>query len=256
MNLVYYTVGFDPGYLDLLYLSIRSLRKHNTTDVMVICDNLLVDQCVEKLKAFRVQVVPCSDSISAMDSSMKKLQIFNYDISNYSKILFMDSDILVDIDLITIFSNINDDKLHAPIEHRELGFHYEKCHSLNTYTKEDIDFLVKNRIYPFCSGIFGFVNSIRMKEHFSNIHVMIQNHTSYYYYEQSFMNVYFNLRNLVNRDTINDSNYSMGTAVFSNSPTRIWNKHKFRNKMFHFSDPRGADAKLKEMLQWYNRFLR
>jgi len=257
MNLVYYTIGFDVKYLDLLYLSILSLRKHNSTDIMVICDKSLVDQCREKLKNFSsINIVPCGDSTGAMNSSMKKLRIFDYDVSKYSKVLFVDSDILIDIDLTTIFSKINDDKLHAPIEHRELGYHYEKWHSLNTYTKEDVDFLVKNIIYPFCAGMFGFVNSITMKEHFSNIHVMIENHTGYFYYEQSFMNVYFNLRNLVNRDTINDSNYAMGDKVPSNIPISIWNKNKFRNKMFHFSDPRGADSKLKEMLRWYNKFLR
>ena len=89
MELVYYTVGFNIKYLDLLRLSIFLLRKHNTTDVMVICDEYMVKECTEKLNGFKnIAIVPCENSTGAMNASMKKLRIFDYDISKYSKVLF------------------------------------------------------------------------------------------------------------------------------------------------------------------------
>ena len=256
MELIYYTIGFDVKYLDLLYLSILSLRKHNSTDVMIICDESLVSECSEKLKNFKnINIVPCSNSISAMDSSMKKLLIFNYDISKYFKVLFVDSDILVDIDLKTFFSKINDHKLYAGAEHLKINMHDTKYFSIGTYSKEDFDFYAKNNIYVFNCGLFAFITTIAMKEHFSNILEMIKNHSGIYYYEQSFMNVYFNQRNLVNTSAINNSNYMLNFEL-DKITNQLWNQSKYRNKLFHFSTPRGSDAKLKEMLWWYNKFLR
>lgn len=256
MNLVYYTVGFDPGYLDLLYLSIRSLRTHNATDVMVICDEILVDRCSEKLKEFKVRIVPCADSTSAMNSSMKKLQIFNYDISKYSKILFIDSDILVDLRLDTIFDKVIGEKLYAAYEHKELGFHAHEEFSLLNYTKPDFDFFMKHRIRPFNCGLFACLNTDAMKTHFSNILDMVKNHTGQCHYEQSFMNVYFNKLNLTDTNVINEKNYLLNFELRSFSAVHLsWMTSQFKHKLIHFSLARGANAKLKEMLWWNNKFL-
>ena len=105
MNLAYYTLGFDIKYLDLLHLSIRSLRKYNIKlDILIICDKSILDKCSSTFKEFRnVKIVSSADSLSAMNSSIKKLTIFNYNISNYKKVLFIDSDILVDINLDDFF---------------------------------------------------------------------------------------------------------------------------------------------------------
>jgi hypothetical protein len=35
-NLVYFTVGFNPEYIDMLYLAVKSLRSWDSVDVMVI----------------------------------------------------------------------------------------------------------------------------------------------------------------------------------------------------------------------------
>ena len=49
-----------------------------------------------------------------------------------------------------------------------------------------------------------------MKTHFENIINIISNFTGHYYYEQSFMNVYFNLNNLTDRNVISKHNYKLG----------------------------------------------
>lgn len=255
MNLVYYTIGFNVKYLDLLYLSIKSLRNKNLQDVLIICDESIIDQCTEKLKEFlNIKIVPCSDSISAMDSSMKKLLIFNYDISKYFKILFIDSDVLVNTNIERIFHGINDNKLYAGVEHLKIIMHDTKYFSLGTYSSEDFKFFYDNKIYPFNCGLFGFITTIRMKEHFSNILEMVKNHTGHYWYEQSFMNVYFNKLNLADTKVINDTNYILGIEVDNLPRGTLWLQPQYHNKIFHFNSSRGSEAKLKDMLYWNERF--
>jgi hypothetical protein len=204
------------------------------------------------LKEFKnVKIVPCTDSISAMDSSMKKLRIFEYDISNYKKVLFIDSDIIVDIDLNGIFSNIVAEKLYAGIESFQYDFHTKPWHSLLNYTEEDLDFFKENRIFVFNCGLFGFLNSHKMKTHFSNILSMIENYEGEYYYEQSFMNVYFNKLKLVNTNVITHTNYMMNIDVTKLSP-HPWEYSAYRHKIFHFCFARGAENKLREM-EWWNK---
>lgn len=257
MNLVYYTLGFDIKYLNLLHLSITSLRKYNTKiDVLVICDELIIDKCVERMKEFsNIKIVPCTDSVSAMDSSMKKLRIFDYDILKYKKILFIDSDILVDIDLKKILDNIKDNtKLYAFAEYKNIGFHNTKYHSLLNYTFEDYAFFEANQIYPFNCGLFGFLNSYTMRKHFSTILSIIDKYEGEYWYEQSFMNVYFNKLNLVDTKVINDSNCLMNLDITKIS-ARPWEKSHYRSKIFHFCLAKGPDNKLREMLWWNVRFI-
>jgi lipopolysaccharide biosynthesis glycosyltransferase len=189
-----------------------------------------------------------------MDSSMKKLRIFDYDISKYKKILFIDSDILVDIDLRRIFFSIVDQKLYAFAEYKNLGFHSTKYHSLMNYTFKDYAFFKEHKIYPFNCGLFVFLNSDTMKEHFSNVLTMIDDYEGDYWYEQSFMNVYFNKLNLVDTDIINESNCAMNIDVTKLSPLP-WKWPSYRNKIFHFCYARGAENKLKEMKWWNKKFL-
>ena len=259
MELVYYTVGFNPKYIDMLYLSIVSLRKYNTQDILIICDEALVETCIEKVKNIkRVTVVACKDSINAMDSSMKKLLIFDYDISKYKKILFVDSDILVDVRLHTVLPNVVDDGIiYAFPETRNFMFHLEKYHSLMDYTVETFKFLVDNKIYPFNCGLFAFLNTPKMKEHFQNIRDMIDNYQgSNYHYEQSFMNVYFNTRKLANTLVFTEKNCIMNIDIEKVKPKYSWlnaDAH-YRNKFFHFCYQRDPDKKIKEMLLWINMF--
>jgi len=261
VDLVYYTIGFNPKYLDLLYMSIESIRNKNDIDILVICDESLLTQCTEKLACFKnVSVEQCKNSINAMDSSMKKLLIFDYDISKYSKIMYIDSDILVDLQLDQIFIKIvNAKNLYAFAEHKEYGYHATKFFSLMNYTYDDYTFFAKNKIYPFNCGLFAFVNTPIMKAHFANILDMVEKHEGEYYYEQSFMNVYFNKRKLVDTTVINDTNCIMNINFSDMKPSYdklTWTKFSFRSRFFHFCYNQGADVKLLEMTWWKNKYFK
>jgi hypothetical protein len=261
MKLVYYTIGFNSQYLDLLHISIESLRSKNDTDILVICDESLVDKCTEKLACFNnILIEPCKDSISAMDASMKKLLIFNYNISQYNNIIYIDSDILVDLPILPILTKVEDaNKLYAFAEQKENGYHATKYFSLMNYTYDDYALFAKNKIYCFNCGLFAFVNTPIMKAHFANILEMVENHKGQYHYEQSFMNVYFNKRKLINTTVINDTNCIMNINLSDMKPSYdnlAWTKFSFRGKFFHFCYSRGADIKLSEMKWWKNKYFR
>lgn len=255
-HLLYYTVGFNPKYIDVLALSIRCVRRKNSHDILVICDESLVSVCEDALNGVaNIRVVPCADSTDAMDSSFKKMNIHAYDISKYDKIMYIDSDILVDVDLEYFFNRIHGGKLYAYAENFDVQSHTRKQFSLMSYTEKELGFLVLKKIGVFNAGLFGFEISRDMKTHFETIVAMKDAYEGKYYYEQSFMNVYFNLRNLMDTTLINDSNCQMNFCpkdiITSN---RIWERNRWRGKFFHFCVSPDPAIKLAEMKWWMNRF--
>ena len=259
MNLVYFTVGFNPDYINLLYLAIKSLRKRNSVDVMVICDEALVEQCTDSLKEFSdITIVPCENSTDGPNSSMKKLQIFKYDLSKYSKILFIDSDVLIGRTLDSFFDGITKNKLYVGEDKfsSDINFHLMQYHSLLNYTYDDLVFFSKNKIKVFNCGFFGFLNNSVMKEHFDNILEMVRTHVGHFYYEQSFMNVYFNLRNLADTKLINKTNYMLGFLNEEKILLKlVWLNPNFKNKVVHFAYCRGYSEKIKLMTNHWNLFV-
>jgi len=259
MKLVYFTVGFNSNYMKLLYLAIKSLRKRNTVDVMVICDESLVEECSNYLKEFsNITIVSCENSTNAPNSSMKKLEIFKYDLSKYSKILFVDSDILVGRTLDYFFDGITEDKIYAGDEtpYTYINLHKLKFHSFLNYTDEQLLFFEKNKIKPFNCGLFGFMNNSVMKQHFDNILEMVRTHTGHFYYEQSFMNVYFNLRNLADTRMINKYNYKLGFTDEEILCLHLpWRKKDHKNKIVHFAYCNGFSQKYKGMIKFWNLFV-
>jgi lipopolysaccharide biosynthesis glycosyltransferase len=223
---------------------------------MIICDEDLIEKCHYAFKEFKnIAIVPCEKSKSAPESSMKKLSIFSYDISKYSKILFIDSDVLVGRNLDYFFENICEEVLYAGTEYEDQRAHTTLQHSLQNYTEENLKFLRTNKIPVFNCGFFGFLNTPIFKHHFDNIIEMIKMYHGKYYYEQSFMNVYFNLKNLVNTQVMNDKYYMLRFYAKKLENTII-TKSQCKNKVVHFAwDCSGANTKLFYMKKWWNLFV-
>ena len=246
-NLVYYTHGFSNKFLDLLELSIRSLRLQNNNDVVVICDESFVDDCKNKLKNYtNIFIHVVKDSKSAHEASMNKLKIFDYEnINNYNKILFIDSDIIVHTNLISIFNNINDDNiLYVKKESDNFDDHTAIYWSLKLYTDEDLNNFKLKNIHIFNCGQFGFINSESMKIHFNNINIMINTHKGESFYEQSFMNHYFNLNQLKNETVLEEK-----VKLF---PEKNVN---YEDKIIHFCGLRETGSKMDDMLTYYDNYV-
>ena len=217
--LAYYTVGYQASYIKVMELSIRSLRVYNPDiDIRIICDTQFRDE-VSALFPY-AQICKRPNSPTPETASMQKISIFQEDLSGYDTVIFIDSDILVGIPISSLLDRVVDDnRLYAYAESNNISDHSHIYWSLNTYTAEDINFFKTNYIRIFNAGLFSFRPSDAMREHFHNIQEMIRIHKGPFFYEQSFMNVYFNTRKLVDYSIWTPDNYIMHANTTSRPAT-------------------------------------
>lgn len=245
--LVYYTIGYNIQYLDILELSIHTLRMFQPSiDVLVLCDASMEAECRRRIPHIYIKTFENSKTPQA--SSMQKLKVFEWDgIYKYKKVLFIDSDIIIHRELNNIFNGIiNEERLYVYTENIDLNNHNNIWWSLQKYTPEILEFFKYHNIFPFNAGCFGFVVNNIMKHHFDNVNTMIQNHVGDYFYEQSFMNVYFNTKNITDRSVLTNGTYEMFVKPNNN----------YNGKIVHFcGDPRDGSTKLNRMKMYYNSFI-
>lgn len=246
--LIYFTVGFSRKYINILQLSIRSLRRYYDGDILVICDESFKTECIEKLGGNIIYFLQ-PDTKSGPESSMNKLKIFNFpNIGLYDKVLFLDSDILVHTPIIPILEGIQrPGYLYCYSESKNPEDNSLEYWSFNTYTPSEIVRFRRENILPFNAGTFAFLRCDEMKEHFKNILTMVSTHRGEYYYEQSFMNVYFNRINMTDRTLFTDQNYRMHS---------IPDDECLEGKIIHFAgDPSNGSKKIVKMKQYSISFL-
>lgn len=248
--LVYYTHGYSNGYLDILKLSIKSLRSSlngNEVDVVILSDEQFVNDCNQ---IENVTVISMPNSKSPEEASMHKLHIFNaYNkIDEYDAVLFIDSDIIVLYNVCDILEKcIKSNCLYVFTETNKVDDNNCIFWSFNNYTEEQMNYFRKNEIYPFNAGFFAFKPDIHMRQHFNNIITNISTHIGPFFYEQSFMNVYFNSypEIITDRTVINSDNYIMHPDVNIN----------YGNKCIHFcGSPGNSSFKYSRIISYINCF--
>ena len=209
MDLVYYTVGCSASYIDVLALSLKSLRKSGYVgDVAVLCDESFLDQCKNTLGS-DILYKTFPDSTTPEQASMNKLRIFELPgIEKYARVLFLDSDILVHMNTSSIFEGIvSPGKLYVFTETNNQEDHTSLMWSLCTYTPDELAYFRTHKIHVFNAGCFAFVRDDLMKDHFLMIQYNITQHVGPFFYEQSFMNAYFNRNGQTDRTLFTDENY-------------------------------------------------
>ena len=206
-TLIYYTLGCSRGYIEMLEISIQSLRKVYTGDIGVVCDESMIDECRQRMPDVLFWSVP--DSTTGTIASMNKLRIFDFiDVNEYAKVLYLDTDILVVNSIDTYFEKIDEEgMLYVYTENTNQQSHTHLYWSLQTYTEREYSFFRQEKILVFNAGTFGFVSTQEMKDSFQSVRDMIATHTGPYFYEQSFLNVYFNTRNKTLRHVFTPDNY-------------------------------------------------
>lgn len=267
-NLVYTTIGCSIDYVKCVEYFIKSIFTYSSFtkfDILIICDQDLIKIVHETIRLtlsnmnhllvdqeILFAIVP--NAKTPMRASMQKLIIFQIEsIQNYSNVLYIDLDVLCLIDLNTIFESYEKHicdknqasyKLQAAFERSHYEDHQEIFWSMNDYTNNDIDFFRERKILPFNAGCFMFRVNKTMDEHIKNVCEMIEQSRKdrkLFFYEQAFMNVYFNKRNLVEYDIINSSNYKMFPDL----------DMKYTNKILHFCGSPGHGKKKYEMIKEY-----
>jgi hypothetical protein len=202
--LVYFTVGVHPGYVELTRLCIESMMKHGggsgtgRIDIMVMCDEAYRPHVEAALGEFGVTIWTTGPNADAQTTSKRKVDIFDYArIDEYTKVLYLDSDIVVrgGTGIRDVFQRMRDPgALYTCSEYKFKDPHRSLFYSLQTYTREEIARLTQQKIQGFNCGQFAFFVNDYMRTHFRNVSALMWGYKGTSFYEQSFMNVYFNAR--------------------------------------------------------------
>jgi len=203
-NLVYFTINYNREYIDLFMYCLRSIinkDEYNAFDLLVICPDSFEDIINEliyerniDLKGFNLLFHNVPEANDGVDASMNKLKIYQFkNIIDYGKVLFLDVDIMAKEPISELFKlELNPDKFYSAIHSASDHLHNTKFHKLVDYDLFKMNEFRDKGIYAFNAGQYLFVNSLRMLHHMCNVDWMTKVWPGEYFFEQAFLNHYFN----------------------------------------------------------------
>lgn len=203
-NLIYFTAFGNNDYISLLKTLLKGLKKQEfrNFDILFITDSSTkkIISKIRDLKHFSVDYFILNKINDPVKASMQKLKIHSYPkIKIYSKILFLDMDVLVLGDLSKIFNeNLRPNILYSAIQNYDFSMHNTVYHNIHEYSTEQMDTFKKFSVFPFNAGQFIFVNTSSMIKHFKNVDEFTNKWNGRFFFEQSFMNCYFNILQISN----------------------------------------------------------
>jgi lipopolysaccharide biosynthesis glycosyltransferase len=235
-NLVYLSVYFDKGYVELMNNSLMSIIKHATIDFDVL---VITDETTQQLIAkqpFTQHIQPkyhiTPTPIDGVEASKNKTLIYDYaDVDEYDKILFLDCDVVAVGDIASVFDVCVDHNRLYTARGINIAFHHHRSfhHGFDVVKQVFIDEMTDARQYPFNAGQFMFRNSNIMREHFHNLNWFMKAWPGEYFFEQAFMCYYFCKAKITN-DALNSK-----LALIS---TVVENTYSLRGKtLLHFTAP-------------------
>ena len=201
--LVYYTINYNFDYVELFVYSIKSLYKHNDNkyefDVLVITSEEFIEVLMRRLEEENVRLdniyfhcVPLAhDGVSA---SMDKLKVFEWEpINVYARVLYLDADIIFRKPISLLFQlQLEPGILHASVHLLQDHLHTTPYHSIIEYDLSTMRKFSENKIHAFNAGQFMFLNCARMRSHFNNVLWLSTVWDGMFFFEQAYMNHYFN----------------------------------------------------------------
>ena len=166
-HLVYLSIFFSQEYIEmfkLLLITMKTFSKTDTFDLLVLTSEEFEPHISKLSDVFHIPIkTMCLNCKTPEEASSARLHIFEYEgIDTYTKLLYIDTDILIQNDLATFFDCDIDDKLYALEEYGYItdewfgGWFYD-------FTKFD-----KN-IHGFNAGVLLFQNTHTMKNLFNNV---------------------------------------------------------------------------------------
>jgi len=156
-NLIYFTLGYNENYLNLIDLCIESLYKNNYDgDFLFISE--YKDKILNKINFKKTPYFIFSKNENMFQSSANKFKIHEFnEIQKFEKIIFCDSDILFLKNPKELFDKINENKVFMCKENHLMSHELWGGNLLNNEEKENI---AKNKIYGMNAGFFGFNSNI------------------------------------------------------------------------------------------------
>lgn len=221
-NLIYFSVYFDEGYVELINNNLLSILKYSTInfDVLIITDE--ITQNLINQQPFVKQIKPkyhiTSTPLDGVEASKNKILIYDYiDIDTYDKILFLDCDIVAMGDIASIFSICDDNEKLYTVTGKNVTFNHHRIffHGFDVVKQDFILEMTEATQYPFNAGQFIFRNCTKMRKHFSNLKWFMREWPGKYFFEQAFMCYYF-CKAKITSNIINNKIALMST-VFNNT---------------------------------------
>jgi len=168
-------VFHNENYINLLQLLMKSFVKNanikDNTDILIVTSPLFLAKIKVIFAEFNIQFKFYLLNLSSLfEAGCSRLNIFNYtDINLYKNILYLDTDILINGDINSIFNlNIEKNKLYA-LEEGEIGHEIwgGDFFDFSTYDKKQT---------AFSSGVLYFYNDLSIKQLFYDILGHIKQH--------------------------------------------------------------------------------
>jgi hypothetical protein len=255
-NLIFFSVYFDNGYIDLFDLCLKTLHYHKfkNYDILIITDEPTkkVINELNILNFFNVHFLITDNAIDSSDASMKKCLLYNFDkIFDYGKIFLLDVDIMCVKNADIIFDMpICENQIYAA---RQTKFKPEdfrkKYHGFSCIPDSFIKQIEKTDQMPFNAGQFLFLNTSKMKVHFDNINKFMREWTGNYFYEQCFLNYYFCKANMAMSKEMDRF-----VALVSPHHEKVRYNLNADTRLIHFIGPSGnAEVKIKAVEKFLNK---
>ena len=244
--LIYFSVFFDKGYLQLLKYFLVSLKlysKLESIDLLIFTSEDFRIEINKIAKELQLKIFIKTFNFNNMfEASAARLHIFEYEnIDHYNKILYLDTDIIIQGNIMKIFECLTEDKLYA-VKENDINTSFNGAFFFD-FNKFDIT------TPAFNAGVLLFKNSSNIRRVFQDInnHIEIFNKEDSLRppcLEQPFVVYHFITNNLCNVEVLTDKVY---LASNTSPPTKnssiivshfLWPignyKHKLSRMKVHF----------------------
>ena len=194
----------NPNYVNLLDLLLTSIHLYgqvnkDTTDILIFTDTTLQPRIEAVARRLGLQLMYNYLTIhTKWEAASSRLKLFDYEhIHNYEKILYLDTDILINRDMNTLFKmSISDAKLYA-IGEGHLMSHYWGGQFFDFNARKKLPSWGTEKFNDwspgFCTGTLLFHNSIAIRDLFDKInrhihqHIYVENKAPPDFWEQPFV---------------------------------------------------------------------
>ena len=138
MNCIFFTVFTQEKYIDMAYLLLESIfiygNLDNKTSILIYTSTPFMN-IIKKSHLFNDEKIKfeINDTYYSIDSACKaRLDLFNLSsISNYNKILYLDTDILIKNDINKVFDICKKDILYVCSQRFRIYYLFWRCAGVN-----------------------------------------------------------------------------------------------------------------------------